>query len=213
MKLSKILENRLNSAGEKLYEVMNLGVVGHNSLDEVRFFKEVGSKYKPDIVIIGFLSNDILDNTEIDDQTTSNEHQVSENYYWKMDELIKTQQDAIDKMLTRFSNNETMFNYYWRKIIEQPLSDLAISSKKENFTVIIAVLCCSEYGPIQKEIEHLQAITKKYGWYFVDINQVLSKYDFNKLTVGKRDSHYNYFTNKLIPSKLYEFMLSNNLMN
>lgn len=47
------------------WEVWNLGVPGYNTAQELAYLKEVGPRYKPDLVIVGFFPNDIEDN-EVD---------------------------------------------------------------------------------------------------------------------------------------------------
>lgn len=42
----------------KAVEVLNLGVSGYETEQEVEFFKEVGRKYKPDVVLVGVSLND-----------------------------------------------------------------------------------------------------------------------------------------------------------
>lgn len=58
----KVLEKRLNkNLKSKKYEMLNLGVIGLNTLQEVELFKEKGRELNPDLIIIGFTSNDIED--------------------------------------------------------------------------------------------------------------------------------------------------------
>lgn len=209
---SKILENKINSKNKKMYEVMNLGVPGYNTLDEVEFFKEVGLKYSPNIVIIGFLSNDVVDSLEIERraQLLINQKPSTINEYEHNAQVFNSNYEATVDLENELSSNETMFNYYWEKLVEQPLDDLATINKAKNFTVILVPLCCSS---MQKENARLSEIAKRYGWYFIDINGELFRYKFTTLTVGKKDPHYNYFANELIASKLYEYMQSKNLIN
>jgi hypothetical protein len=45
-------------------EVINLGVGGYSTLQEYLIFKDIGKKYNPDIVLLGFyLKNDVADNS------------------------------------------------------------------------------------------------------------------------------------------------------
>ena len=55
--LPKQLEQRFKEHGEKV-EVLNLGVSGYETQQQIEFFKEVGLKYKPDLVISGYTLND-----------------------------------------------------------------------------------------------------------------------------------------------------------
>ena len=52
------LESRFRDAGSKV-EVLNLGVGGYDTLDEVAFLERVGLDFEPDLVVVGFCINDL----------------------------------------------------------------------------------------------------------------------------------------------------------
>lgn len=56
----KILEKKLSKNGR--YEVINAGVGGYGTENELLFFEYEGIKYKPDHVILAFSLNDVNDN-------------------------------------------------------------------------------------------------------------------------------------------------------
>ena len=56
----KQLEVLLNSVGDQRYEVINAGVPSYDTWQEVTFFKTKGVEFKPDIVVLGFYSNDVV---------------------------------------------------------------------------------------------------------------------------------------------------------
>lgn len=57
--IPKQLEKEFHKKGGKI-EVLNLGVSGYETEQAVEFFKEVGLKYHPDIVIVGYTLNDSM---------------------------------------------------------------------------------------------------------------------------------------------------------
>ena len=57
-KIEKLLNNRTTS---RKYEVINCGVTGYNTFQELVFLKEKGITYQPDLVIVGFCPNDIME--------------------------------------------------------------------------------------------------------------------------------------------------------
>ena len=57
----KQLEAMLNKNSPIKYEVLNFGVPGYNTKQEVEMLNEKGLKYSHDAVIIGYLGNDIED--------------------------------------------------------------------------------------------------------------------------------------------------------
>ena len=46
------------------WQVWNLGVPGYNTSQELENLEEVGPRYSPDLVIVGFYENDLLENQE-----------------------------------------------------------------------------------------------------------------------------------------------------
>lgn len=58
----QVLENELNSRAKELgferFEVLNFGVPGYSTFQEVGLFEEVGLRFKPDAVIVYFVEND-----------------------------------------------------------------------------------------------------------------------------------------------------------
>jgi lysophospholipase L1-like esterase len=59
-----ILEEKLNSAINKRFEVINLGISGFGTAQEYLTLKHYGLKYQPDFVILAFfIGNDFIDNS------------------------------------------------------------------------------------------------------------------------------------------------------
>ena len=56
-----VLEQYLNENGQK-FEVINAGVSGFGTAEELAFFENEGMKYDPDYVILGFFVNDYHNN-------------------------------------------------------------------------------------------------------------------------------------------------------
>lgn len=56
----RVLENELNTAGlaGRKFEVLNFGVPGYATFQEVAAFLEKGSQFKPDMVLVYFIAND-----------------------------------------------------------------------------------------------------------------------------------------------------------
>jgi hypothetical protein len=60
--VSTVLEARLNARSGPRYEVINGGTHGYGTDQEYLFFLEEGRRYQPDVVVLFFYSNDLLDN-------------------------------------------------------------------------------------------------------------------------------------------------------
>ncbi len=58
-------------------EVLNLGVAGYDSIQEVEFFKDLGVRLKPDLVIVGYTLNDaIFGSAEMGMMHDESNHQI-----------------------------------------------------------------------------------------------------------------------------------------
>ena len=80
-----ILETNLNHRGDGVvYEVLNTGVPGYNTQQEIQALKEKWIKYKPDIVIVGWSDNDIFPRS-FEPQNTWNRRDVLFLYYLLFD--------------------------------------------------------------------------------------------------------------------------------
>lgn len=61
--VAKQLETKLNTGGkDSHYEVLNFGVAGYGTDQELLFFREEGIRYKPDLVVLFFYINDMWNN-------------------------------------------------------------------------------------------------------------------------------------------------------
>jgi len=63
---SERLETMLNNLNDGLhYEVINAGTVGYGTDQELLFFETEGKKYSPDVVLLLFYENDVLENISV----------------------------------------------------------------------------------------------------------------------------------------------------
>ena len=61
----RLLEERLKAwRPDREWEVWNLGVPGYNTSQELTTLLRFGPEYQPDLVVVGFFENDILDNPD-----------------------------------------------------------------------------------------------------------------------------------------------------
>jgi lysophospholipase L1-like esterase len=60
--IAKKLEEQLRQDGQDRVEVINFGVAGYGSDQELLFFEELGSQFEPDQVVVFFYVNDLINN-------------------------------------------------------------------------------------------------------------------------------------------------------
>src|SRR5438874_1371459 len=62
---SAVLERYLRSHGVRA-EVLNAGVSGYSTAEELAFLENEGYRYQPDVVVVAFYANDFEDNLKAD---------------------------------------------------------------------------------------------------------------------------------------------------
>lgn len=66
--LERLLNERATAQGDSIrYEVLNGGVGGYGTAQELLFLKEFGLPHKPDLVLVQFYANDVRDNVAFED--------------------------------------------------------------------------------------------------------------------------------------------------
>ena len=62
---ASVTEAYLNEKGLAA-EVINTGVAGNSTAEELIFLEQEGIKYRPDVVVLGFFGNDLHENLRAD---------------------------------------------------------------------------------------------------------------------------------------------------
>lgn len=219
----KKLENFLNRNEDK-FEILNFGVGGYDTNDEIMTLREKAVNYKPDIVIIGYMLNDFMN---IDPKIEMNPSyrlslpifgfwlRSSSYLYYFLESnlnniLAKTKQEEsyeeyIKKVLSSEINKEHNKEYF--EAIKQ-------MSLENNFTVIILIF------PIFQDFENYQfkglhdfinKTASEQGFYTIDLWDYYQEYDDNLLIVNKDDGHPNELAHELAAKAIYEFMKMNRI--
>jgi hypothetical protein len=125
------LENLLNhNSGPKHFEVLNFGVEGYNTLQELEQLKVKGLKYNPDLIILNYCLND----------------PGSAGYCFSKD------------FLTRHSALVRYFTYLIRNtLLKQEKKRLNISTEIDEFNYIHLP---NNFAPVNKAIQEMAGISK-----------------------------------------------------
>jgi hypothetical protein len=75
---SEVLERTLERAGVEA-EVMNTGVSGFSTAEELAFLEAEGVRYQPDVIVLGFFANDLEDNLKAGLYALENDQLVVES--------------------------------------------------------------------------------------------------------------------------------------
>jgi lysophospholipase L1-like esterase len=93
------LQNILNDQAEPGYEVLNFGVGGYDTLQEVALLENRGLIYKPDLVIIGYCLNDIgIDSLSLEYLERVRKYREDPLFRFRLVQFIAT---CLDRILLR----------------------------------------------------------------------------------------------------------------
>jgi len=216
--IPKLLEKKLNNISiEKNFEVLNFGIPGYSTLNEIELLKVKGLKYNPDFIIIGYFHNDMLDNSRILERVNDKLYEkfngtpnMSDQNIYR--EVLKIHVDIINDEEENVL--QSSFDDFWKKNVEIPLEDLNKITKEKNITVII-VNVVPFVHPIpyaSEQLELLENISKKYGWYFINLNDEFSKYSWSQLTLNSVDQHLNPQGSSVVATSIFKFIAEKNLL-
>jgi len=211
---SKKLEKMLNDRSKDVsYEVLNFGVGGYNMLEKVEFFKEKGLKFNPNLIIIQFNSDDIVNWTELSKlHEEVNREYIQEHYLEDRSKLadevlrqleVKTWQ-LYDDVLEKRTFDEVF------SIVEKPLTDLANITDHINVSVLLIYgEPCLSASPQQET--SLRDLCKKFNWYILNFH--FDEYNEDELIIHPKDCHPNPLMHELIAKEIYKKLFESRLLH
>lgn len=172
------LEKMLNEKHPaKNFEVLNFGVPGMNTAQEVERFREKALKYKPNLIIIGFTAND--------DESLEFSALLA-NY---------TSFEKIRVANDRLKNNKSLKNI---EFVKQPLEELIILSEEFDFKILIYAFDSEDYQyDLFKEFEKVYEAV-----YFQKAS--FSEMDREEYHLHRLDPHPSTIANKKYAQEIYE---------
>jgi lysophospholipase L1-like esterase len=200
----KQLENLLNKKCEKKkFEVLNMGVPGYNTPMEIEFFKLKGIKYNPDIVILAYVGNDLVNETLRPILLSKLREEYSSKLVNKTDRLSQKEFDleihlTVEKKLAELAYyNNSGFN-----MVAKALEELNLLSKEKNISIIIL----SFADPTQTEF--LKNISSNFGWKFLWIIPYLNSYPVEKMILHPVDPHPTPFAYNIVAENLGQLIIN-----
>jgi len=207
----KVLERKLNSLNNGVkYEVLNFGVPGYNTWQEVEMLDVKGLKYSPDMVIFGYVHNDIVNTTLINEilEKTWKEHEDELNRLSPEKQKIK-RVEISDSLLPLFASFE---NKNYDEIIEilKPSAEKLTNKTKEK-SIKIIITNVAIFTP-ETHLRALKNISLENGWYMTD-NVFSSVTAPDTLSLyPKKDPHPNPFAHELIANGIFNYLIKNNII-
>ena len=223
----KLIEKKLNSQEERnvQYEVLNFGIAGRDTEDELNILKEKALKYNPDIIIISYVLNDFKN---VDPAV-----KVSKKYV----EIIPFASLWLRNILYSYAIAEMKLN----KIIEK----LGLKTAPENVTLIefesdinkrYNAALFDEIGKITRERdkkvvvvifpvlyqlkdymfseihEFVRNASEKNGFFVIDLYNTYKEYDESEIIVNKYDTHPNELGHRIAADAIFESLIKNKIV-
>jgi lysophospholipase L1-like esterase len=159
----KILEKKLNEIHSEKYEVINAGVPGYNTGQELILLKEKLIRYEPDIVIIGFCLNDADPPLKIDEEKgLVYVYPKPLPFYLRMPTFLKQKSRFINLSVNickgLFANSlgnksrPSTFNSYSWKFTKSKLKEIVEFTRSRNVRLIIVLIPDYGYTQISREL-------------------------------------------------------------
>jgi hypothetical protein len=129
----RMLNNDLNTTIN--FEVLNFGVPGFNTLEEIHLLEKKGLKYNPDVVIIGYVAGDAENNTKFKTKEISIE---VDNLFRKMFSNLNLSQMEknfyLSELAGRFLRDDLIKNFdqNLENYVLEPLEYLNVISRDKN---------------------------------------------------------------------------------
>jgi len=209
----KVLESLLNSNSNKdtsKYEILNLGIPGFNTKEEVNFLEYKGLKYKPNSVIITYVCDDIEDSFLRDSliNATINDY-IAKNNIKSTSNLSKQDLILIDYFISirRFDYTKSHAEELWINDVVNPFKKLSEISKQNNFSVVVVYFKCN-WSYFTDESMRLGNLSKQFNFYFIDTSDLMrqygeeTNYENSPLRLSYPDGHLNEFGNKLFAERI-----------
>lgn len=215
------LLNSNNSDSRKQYQVINTGVTGYNTIQQLRFLKEEGLKYQPDMVMVFFVSSNVGLKPafgRVEDGILLESHSLKIPLFLKriMRKSSLYHFLAYNYRLIRFKKKKTPVNNVeldneffkkWKQYKKFPLEVIQLCKKKD-------IKLLYTFFPRPEEIYQDAVLSKKYLFNLLDEEAVtcldltasFRRKDFKNLFLAKDVCHPNKEGHALIAAQIYDFL-------
>jgi len=237
----KQLESMLNVDGEQKYDVINTGVPGFDTWQEVTYLREYGWRFKPSLVIIGFYSNDIVPRPEripqiVNESGFKKKQGVQGFFSYKVIHLLKRSRlllllrDRYQKLVNRISpppgyrhklsllngTVDTFIERGWKEV-ESSLKEMLELGKKHGFSLVLVQFPMPDqllkHYPYASYQRKLKAIAHRHNVDFIDLLPAFRKnFDgFGSLFI-EWDGHPNPRAYNIAARELTEYLLGKRIV-
>lgn len=218
----KVLERMLNSrtSGEK-YEVLNFGIPGKDTEDELEIMRDKVLKYDPDIIMIGYVLND-LKNVDPNLKLPKKHLTVIPyvgfwlgNLFYSYTLLeIKINKALINLGLRESTEEITLKEFqsevnreYNAKLFEE-IGAIAKERDIKVILIVFPIIYKLEDYPFLEINNVISQTGKENGFYVIDLLEKYKEYEESELIVSKYDLHPNEFGHKISAEGILEMFIN-----
>jgi len=217
--LERMLNERLTPTSGIKYEVLNFGVPGYNTFEEVVFLKKLGIKFNPDLIILQYGADDIQNVTEFNQVVRriflnyTKQNSIAED---KIDQYIKVSLEKEAYQIYFEELKQKNFEEAW-KVVRYSLEDLGNITNQSNISVLVFTLYDENewsFFNFREQKKSLESIAKRYNWstLFGIMPKYFRKYKWWDLILHPQDPHPSPLSYKLIAEEIYKKLLEERLI-
>lgn len=223
----RLLNEKLTRAfPHKNTEVLNFAVPGYNTAIEYEIIKTKAIQYNPDLIIIGFVGNDM----DLPNYIRKKVLAKSYLYYFlsttfqHIKAFLKypgfhrdnalTDAPSVDEFRFVYQQDETPPEYQYMVGYDnyiKTMKNIAKITIEQGIPVVLIL----EKGDHSEKTVALQAV----GYHVFDVAQAIDEYvksnnlTASELKIGNGDTHYNEFGHEILAKLLYEYLTNDAEVN
>ena len=175
---TSVLESQLNRGQPGRFEVMNFGVSGYNTQQEVESLSEKGLRYSPDLVVLAYCVNDnTVDSGNI---LQSLEEERQERRIVRTPELLMNSalfRLAYSIFTTGWSDSGDEFEAIRRNTVSEYLDVLAELSRDHDFEVLVIWFPRLDRPPDEdnrRQLNLVSSASATHGFHLLDLSHDLA---------------------------------------
>jgi hypothetical protein len=211
MQLQKLLGAAMP---DRKVEVINNGVQGYGTKEEVNAYRLVGAGYQPDVVVIGFYLNDATDFAETIRQNDEKSKELVLSPLARMSkiwEVIERRRHARALQEEFFETTRRSFQSKNWEQCKDALLTLRGDALRWKFRIVVAIFPVlwdlGDY-PLADVHKLVTDSFKSLGVEYIDLLDVFRGRDAESLWVHPTDQHPNEIAHRLAAQRIAEYLLS-----
>ena len=205
-------------------EVIVLARPGWDAMKEIATIEELGMKFAPDLIIIGYCINDPIDPRDLlrfyrrmaykkpeGINKFFFEHSMLFRFVWKISQDKRVKREFI-RCMDRIHTDKYRG---WKETVNA-YNKLREITKEKNIPVIVVLFPSLDFSfnhyPFLRVHKKVKSLMKAEGFIFVDLLPYLKKYKNTQLFADAIDRHPNRIVHSLVANILYDIIVKKHLL-